>query len=110
MGTVVNPEGAKQQIEGGLAMGLGYSLSEEVRFENGAVLDKNFDSYQLPRFSVVPKIEALIVPSDGPAQGGGEPAIVAMGAVLANAVFDAVGARVKRLPLTPARVKAAMKG
>lgn len=111
MGVVVNPEGAKQQMEGCLTMGLGYALAEEVHFKNGEVIDTNFDTYQLPRFSWVPKIETVILESpDLPAQGGGEPAIVPMGAVLANAVFDAIGARVKQLPMTPARVKAAMKG
>ncbi len=110
MGVVVNPEGAKQQMEGCLTMGLGYCLSEEVHFKNGEVLDTNFDTYELPRFSWVPKIETVILDSpDLPAQGGGEPAIVPMGAVLANAVFDAVGARVRRLPMTRARVLAAMK-
>ena len=110
MGVVVNPEGAAQQMEGALTMGLGYSLTEEVRFKNGEVLDTNFATYQLPRFSWVPKIETVILESpDLPAQGGGEPTIVPMGAVLANAVFDAVGARVHQLPMTPARVLAAMK-
>jgi CO/xanthine dehydrogenase Mo-binding subunit len=57
----------------------------------------------------VPKLETVILDSpDLPAQGGGEPAIVQMGGVLANAVFDAVGARVRQLPLTPARVKACL--
>lgn len=107
MGVVVNPEGAKQQMEGCLTMGLGYALAEEVRFKNGAVLDTNFDTYELPRFSWVPKIETVILQSpDLPAQGGGEPAIVPMGAVLANAVFDAIGARVRQLPMTPARIRA----
>jgi isoquinoline 1-oxidoreductase len=111
MGVVVNPEGAKQQMEGCLTMGLGYSLAEEVHFKNGELLDTNFDTYQLPRFSWVPKIQTVILESpDLAAQGGGEPAIVPMGAVLANAVFDAVGARVRQLPMTPARVMAAMKG
>jgi isoquinoline 1-oxidoreductase len=110
MGVVVNPEGAKQQMEGCLTMGLGYSLAEEVHFKNGEVLDTNFDTYELPRFSWVPKIQTVLVESpDVPAQGGGEPAIVPMGAVLANAVFDAVGARVRQLPMTPARVVAALK-
>jgi nicotinate dehydrogenase subunit B len=111
MGVVVNPEGATQQMEGCLTMGLGYSLAEEVHFRNGKVLDTNFDTYQLPRFSWLPKIETVILDSpDLPAQGGGEPAIAPVGAVLANAVFDAVGARVRQLPMTPARVLAAMKG
>jgi len=111
MGVVVNPEGARQQMEGCLTMGLGYALAEEVHFRNGEVLDTNFDTYEMPRFSWVPKIETVILESpDLAAQGGGEPAIVPMGGVLANAVFDAIGARVRQLPMTPARVKAAMKG
>jgi nicotinate dehydrogenase subunit B len=109
MGVVVNPEGAAQQMEGCLTMGLGYTLSEEVRFANGRVLDRNFGTYTLPHFSWVPQIETVILDSpDTPAQGGGEPAIVTVGAALANAVFDATGARVVQLPLTKARVKAAL--
>lgn len=108
MGVLVNPEGALQQMEGCVTMSLGYALTEEIRFRNGEVLDTNFDTYALPRFSWVPKIENVIVPSELPAQGGGEPAIVTIGAVIANAVFDAVGARVLHMPMTPERVKAAM--
>jgi isoquinoline 1-oxidoreductase len=110
MGMVVNPEGATQQMEGCLTMGLGYALAENVHFRNGEVLDTNFDTYQLPRFSWLPKIETMILASDLPPQGGGEPAIVQMGAVLANVVFDAIGARVRHLPMMPARVLAAMAG
>jgi isoquinoline 1-oxidoreductase len=111
MGVVVNPEGAHQQMEGCITMGLGYCLSEEVRFRNGEVLDRNFDTYEIPRFSWTPRIDTLILDSpDLPAQGGGEPAIVTMGAVVANAVHDAVGARLLHLPMTPARVKAAIGG
>ncbi len=109
MGVVANPEGALQQIEGCITMGLGYTLTEEVHFKGGQVLDKNFDSYELPRFSWLPRIEAVIV--DAPeiaSQGGGEPAIVPMGAVVANAIFDAAGARLFRMPMTPARIKAAI--
>ena len=109
MGTVVNPEGATMQVEGCITMGLGYALAEEVRIRDGKVLDENFDSYELPRFSWLPKIETVLVKNDDlPPQGGGEPAIVPMGAAIANAVFDATGARLYRLPLTPARLKAAL--
>lgn len=108
-GFVVNPDGMRQQAEGCVIMGLGYSLSEEARFRNGEVLDTNFDSYQIPRFSWLPKIEIVLVEnSETPALGGGEPPIIAMGAALANAIFDAVGARVLQLPMTPERVKAAL--
>ncbi|MBU6464800.1 MAG: xanthine dehydrogenase family protein molybdopterin-binding subunit [Bradyrhizobium sp.] len=109
MGIVVNPEGARMQIEGAITMGLGYSFSEELRFQGGEILDKNYDTYRLPRFDVVPKIEAVLVSNDELApQGCGEPAITTVGAVLANAVFDATGARMLRLPMTPQRVAAAI--
>ena len=109
MGIIVNPEGARMQIEGGLTMGLGYALTEEVRFQGGEVLDQNFDSYHLPRFSAVPRIEAVLVRNNELApQGCGEPAITTAGAVIANAVFDATGARMLRLPMTPKRVAAAI--
>ena len=110
MGVVVNPEGALQQIEGSITMGLGYTLSEEVHFKGGEVLERSFGTYDLPRFSWVPTIEAVLVDApEIPAQGGGEPAIVPLGAAVANAIFDAVGVRVDRMPMTPQRVKAAMK-
>jgi len=109
MGQVINPEGAILQIEGCCTMGLGYALTEEVHFKNGAISDLNFDSYELPRFSWLPKIEAVLVENNDLApSGGGEPAIINMGAVLANAVFDATGARLCQLPMTPERVKSAL--
>jgi isoquinoline 1-oxidoreductase len=110
MGLVINPEGAKMQMEGCINMGLGYVLTEEIQFRGGEILDANFDTYELPRFSRAPKIETILVKNDELApQGGGEPAIVPMGAVIANAVFDATGLRLYRLPMTPARVLAALK-
>jgi isoquinoline 1-oxidoreductase len=109
MGRVINPEGAKLQMEGCIMMGLGYALTEEIRFKAGTVLDTNFDTYELPRFSWLPKIETVILDlMDEPPQGGGEPAIIVMGAVLANAVHDATGARLLELPMTPERIKAAL--
>jgi isoquinoline 1-oxidoreductase len=110
MGVVVNPVGATMQVEGCITMGLGYVLGEEVQIRDGKVLDENFDTYQVPRFSWLPRIETVLVKNDAlTPQGGGEPAIVPMGAAIANAVFDATGTRPFRLPLTPARVKAAIE-
>jgi CO/xanthine dehydrogenase Mo-binding subunit len=110
MGVVVNPDGAKQQVEGCVTMGLGYALSEAVRFKNGRVLDENFDTYHIPRFAQMPAIQTVLIDNpDLPAQGGGEPAIVLMGALIANAIHDAVGARLLQLPMTPERVKLALK-
>ena len=109
MGLVVSPEGAAMQMEGCITMGLGYVLREEVRIDGGRVLDENFDTYEIPRFSWLPRIETVLVKNDALApQGGGEPAIVPMGAAVANAVFDATGVRFARLPLAPSRVKAAL--
>ena len=106
MGIVVNPDGARMQMEGCIAMGLGYALTEEVRFEGGRILTRSFGSYEIPRFSRMPKIETVLVKNDGLApQGGGEPALVPVGAAIANAVFDATGARLLEMPMTPARVK-----
>jgi nicotinate dehydrogenase subunit B len=109
MGIVVNPEGATMQMEGCVTMGLGYVLSEEVRFKGGEVLEHNFDTYHLPRFSALPKIETVLVKNDEvEPQGAGEPAIVPLGGAVANALFDATGRRLYRLPLTPERVKEAL--
>jgi nicotinate dehydrogenase subunit B len=111
MGIVVNPEGARMQIEGGITMGLGYALSEELRFRGGEILDLNFGSYEIPRFSSAPRIDIVLVKNDELApQGGGEPPITTTGAVIANAVFDATGVRVCRLPMTAERLRAAIRG
>jgi nicotinate dehydrogenase subunit B len=110
MGLVVNPEGAAIQMEGAVTMGLGYALKERVRFKGGEIFERNFDTYELPRFSWVPRIETVIIDDKNAApQGGGEPAIVTMGAVLANAVYDAIGIRMFQLPMTPERMKEALK-
>jgi isoquinoline 1-oxidoreductase len=110
MGQVVNPQGATIQMEGCLTMGLGYALAEEMHFDNGKLLDTNFDTYSIPRFSWLPKIETVIVPNPKlPPKGGGEPAIVGMGGVLATAVHSATGAKVLQLPMNSDRVKAALK-
>ncbi|HJW08152.1 MAG TPA: molybdopterin cofactor-binding domain-containing protein [Holophagaceae bacterium] len=109
MGVVVNPDGARQQMEGSITMGLGYALTEEVRFKAGEVLERNFDTYEIPRFSAVPRMETILVDNpEVPAQGGGEPPIIVMGALLANAIHDAVGVRLLQLPMTPARILAAL--
>jgi isoquinoline 1-oxidoreductase len=110
MGLCINPEGATIQMEGCLMMGLGYTLAEEVLFEGGKILTHSLDSYNIPRFSWLPRIETVILDrKNQPPQGGGEPAIIAVGAVIANAIFDATGARLYQLPMTPERVLEALK-
>lgn len=110
--SAVDPNGkialwdARMQMEGCVTMGLGYVLTEEVPFQGGEVRVRGFDGYHLPRFSMLPKIETVLVRNDDVApQGAGEPAIVPLGAAVANALFDATGIRAYRLPLTPERVR-----
>lgn len=111
MGQVVNPEGTIIQAEGCVNMGLGYSLTEDIEFDWGEVKTKNFGDYDLPLFSTIPpQIDTVWVDAmDQPPQGGGEPAIICMGGAIANAVFEACGARVFRLPVTKERVLEALK-
>ncbi len=110
MGFCINPEGATIQIEGCITMGLGYCLTEEIKFQGGMIDNHNFDTYHLPRFSWLPKIDTIILDrKDQPPQGGGEPSIICMGGVIANAIFDATGARLYQLPMTPERIMEAMK-
>jgi isoquinoline 1-oxidoreductase len=109
LGLVINPEGTTIQAEGCVTMGMGYALTEEVHFQGGDVIDLNFDSYELPRFSWVPQIEVVNIEADeSPSRGGGEPGIICMGGVLANAVYDATGARLFQIPMTRERVRKAI--
>ena len=110
MGLVINPQGAIIQVEGCITMGLGYALAEDVVFDGGKIMTRNYDTYEVPKFSWTPEIETVLVDAkDTPPQGGGEPAIICMGGVIANAIFDACGARVYQLPMTPERILEAMK-
>jgi isoquinoline 1-oxidoreductase len=110
MGLCVNPQGALLQMEGCMTMALGYTLTEEVRYEGGDVKDRNFDSYSIPKFSWLPQLECIIMDRpDQPSQGGGEPAIIGVGAAVGNAIFDGTGARLFRVPFTPERVMEAME-
>jgi len=110
MGVVINPMGAVMQMEGCIMMGLGYTLTEQLQFKGGRILTTNFHNYRLPRFSMLPKIEAFTIKNDElDPKGGGEPGICPVGGAVANALFDLVGARVFQMPLTPERIKAARK-
>jgi isoquinoline 1-oxidoreductase len=110
MGLCVNPQGATIQMEGCIMMGLGYTFTEEVFFEGGNILNRSFGNYPIPRFSWLTKIETHILDrKDQPPQGGGEPAIITVGAAIGNAIADATGARLYRMPFTPERVLEALK-
>ncbi len=110
MGLCVNPQGALIQMEGCITMGLGYALTEEIQFEGGDIKNRGFDNYEIPRFSWLPKMDCIILDrQDQPPKGGGEPAIIGIGAIIANAIYDATGARLYDMPFTKARVLEALK-
>jgi CO/xanthine dehydrogenase Mo-binding subunit len=110
VGFAINPALVEGQIHGGVTQGLGWALFERVVYdENGQLLTSNLMDYALPHSMDVPNIQVVLVeiPSDlGPfgAKGVGEPPVVPVGAAIANAIFDAVGARVTQLPITPERL------
>jgi isoquinoline 1-oxidoreductase len=110
MGLCVNPQGSTLQMEGCITMGLGYALTEEILFEGGKMLNTNYDTYTIPRFSWLPEIKTVILNHpEQPPHGGGEPAVIGMGAVIASGIFDGTGAVLYDMPMTPAKVLEALK-
>jgi len=109
-GLVVNPDGVVSQSEGGLIQGLSWALKERLHFDRNAVTSVDWNGYPIMRFDEVPPIEIVIVnrPNDE-SLGAGEATLGPASAALANAVADATGKRVRHLPMTPERVKAALK-
>ena len=113
VGRAINPQSVEGQIEGGVVQGLGYGLMEEVVLEDGINLTTSFSTYLIPTAVDVPDVRALIVESGeglGPfnARGIGEPPIGPPAAALANAIEDATGVRITRLPITAERVARAL--
>ncbi|MGQ9630398.1 MAG: xanthine dehydrogenase family protein molybdopterin-binding subunit [bacterium] len=114
VGFAINPLSVEGQIQGGAAQGLGWGLMEGVIYENGRVVNAGFLDYKMPTACDVPPIEPVIVEvasEAGPygAKGVGEPPIVPTSAAIANAIYDAVGARIKELPITPEKVFRALR-
>jgi isoquinoline 1-oxidoreductase len=101
-GQVVNPEGARNQIEGSIIMGMGTALWEAIEFDAGRLLNPSFSRYRVPRISDTPQIEVVLA-GDPATQstGAGEPAIVPIAAAIDNAVYDATGSRFRDLPIVP---------
>ncbi|MBM7785639.1 xanthine dehydrogenase family protein molybdopterin-binding subunit [Tenggerimyces flavus] len=108
-GLVINPDGLRNQIEGCVIQGISRTLKEEVQLDARGVTSVVWSSYPVLRFSEVPTIETILIDRpEEPAWGAGEPAINPMPAAIANAVYAATGARIRTLPMTPARVLAAL--
>jgi CO/xanthine dehydrogenase Mo-binding subunit len=109
-GLIINPRGLHGTIEGNVVQGVSRALFEEVRFDERTVNSVDWATYPILEVGDAPEsIEIVTIDRrDQPSGGAGEPAHVTIPAAIANAVFDATGARIRRLPLTPERVKAAL--
>ena len=97
-GLVVNPDGLKAQIEGAIVFGLTAALKGEITLDHGAVVQSNFNDYEMLRLADCPEIEIHLRESDGPVGGAGEPGVPPVAPAVANAVFAATGVRVRDLP------------
>jgi isoquinoline 1-oxidoreductase len=99
-GAIQNPANLLSQVQGCIIMGLGGALTEEIRFEEGKILNANFDRYQVPRFRDVPELDIhLLKRPDLDSAGGGETPIIAVAPAIANAVFQATGVRIRSMPI-----------
>ena len=106
-GHMISPDGIANQIEGGLIQSLSWTLKEEVKFDKTGVLSNDWKSYPIMTFTEVPPVDVVLIDRPGePYLGTGEAAQGPTCAAVANAVFDATGARLRRLPFTPDRLKA----
>jgi CO/xanthine dehydrogenase Mo-binding subunit len=108
-GMIVNPEALRGTIQANLVQSLSRTMKEEVTFDRTRVTSSDWNSYPVARWRDVPAVEVVLLnrPEIAPS-GAGEPSSRPTAAAIANAIFDASGARVRRVPLTPARVKAAI--
>ncbi|HPQ80766.1 MAG TPA: xanthine dehydrogenase family protein molybdopterin-binding subunit [bacterium] len=113
VGKAINPQMALGQVFGGIMMGLGFALTEEIKHEDGVIQNLNFNTYRIPRSTDAPEMTAILVEnpdSCGPwgAKSLGEPTNEIMGGAVANAIAAATGRRIFRLPITAERIKAAL--
>jgi len=113
-GTVINPIGAEGQAEGSVAQGLGYALIEGLKMEDGRPINPNFSDYRIPSMRDMPPLTHEFADSYEPtgpfgAKGLGELGMDPTAAVISNAIFDAVGVRIKTLPITPEKVLKALR-
>ena len=109
VGTQVNPDGIRAQVEGAALWGMSLALFEKATMKDGAIEQTNFDTYTPMRMSQIPEVAIAVIANGEPATGVGEPAVTVVAPALANAIHNAVGARVRSLPITADAVKAGMK-
>jgi nicotinate dehydrogenase subunit B len=111
VGLAVSPDGVRQQIEGGALQATSWALLEAAHFDRTRMRDQGWEDYPILRFPDVPRIDVQLMPGDGHASlGAGEASLGPTAAAIANAVFDALGVRVRDLPMRPERIVQAMEG
>ncbi|MGP8121437.1 MAG: molybdopterin cofactor-binding domain-containing protein [Xanthobacteraceae bacterium] len=109
VGTAVHPDNIRAQVSGAALWGLSLAMYEKATLKDGGIEETNFDTYTPLRMSQTPEVDISIIANGEHATGVGEPAVTVVAPALANAIFNAVGARVRSLPITAEAVKAAMK-
>ncbi|MEP7144315.1 MAG: xanthine dehydrogenase family protein molybdopterin-binding subunit [Ferruginibacter sp.] len=97
-GWYVNPDIIKAQIEGSIVMALGAATTHETHFEDGKAVEKNFDTYRMPRITDIPAMDIHIMDNEEKPGGAGEPALPPFAPALCNAIFDLTGKRIRKLP------------
>lgn len=105
-GTIINRDGALAQVEGSALFGLSMALHEELEFTDGGFPQKNFNEYKMLRLKDAPEIEVELIETGGQPVGLGEPATTTVAPAVANAIYDAIGVRVKKLPIRPNDIRA----
>ena len=114
LGRVLNPMLCEGQVEGGVVQGMGYALTENVQWEGGHVINPNFRDYKIPDSAGIPKIHTFFIESMEPggpfgAKSVAEAALNPTCSAIANAIYDAIGVRIKRLPLSPDKILQALR-
>ena len=114
VGKALNPIACEAQIEGALATGLGYALSEELQFDGGECVNGTMADYKIPTILDCPRFTPLVIEvphAEGPygAKGLGEPGLAPTAAAIANAIYDACGVRLRDLPMTSEKIYSAIQ-
>ena len=110
-GQIINPDGLRNQLDGNVIQTISRTLIEELKYDRSAVTSLDWESYPILRFPQIPELVYDLIdrPNERP-WGAGEPAAAVVPSAISNAVFDAIGVRLRSVPFTPDKVTAAMKG
>jgi CO/xanthine dehydrogenase Mo-binding subunit len=108
LGLVVNPDGARNQLEGGIVQAVSLTLKEQVGFDQREITSRDWSGYPILTFPEVPAVELVLMERSDPSLGAGEGSLPPTSSALANAFANATGRRLRELPMTPERVKASL--